>query len=400
MVVLDYRGEAIRALDLPLTISSKIGEEEPARLEAMLRLNANSGVKWNDILARMLRRGITKKMVKNIRNALIMRLVRFRQVARMIPWDERPGSTMLEIYHLYNMTTEMIAKNTSKGLTDVVWATGERILIEIFNFPGSNGESNRQKQENHNKAKRAKRNLEKVDAWVQAQNAWEAQNPPPAPSIYGELDCTTIESIVGFKLASLDQYRCDGVLIVSRTFTLDHAAPAYQFDNPRMEAFFGSPVHDHETILLPDADDPYGVLSSPNVSAAQRCIVDFLLEPARTQYRATTLVNNGSGEYSSIYPTNPKESYWQQLQALQSAFERCWMNVGWSGYPPLLCGLVRLDYNTMTWNVHDLPVLQRVLQSIHSSVTTLEIWKRRQPELLRAEIIQHLGDLEDDEEFS
>ena len=53
-VVLDYKREPIGAFDLPLTVSSKTGKEE-ARLEAMLRLNP--GADWNEIVARILRRG-------------------------------------------------------------------------------------------------------------------------------------------------------------------------------------------------------------------------------------------------------------------------------------------------------------------------------------------------------
>ena len=44
-IVLDYKREPIRALELPLTVSSKIGNEE-ARLEAKLRFNP--GADWSD----------------------------------------------------------------------------------------------------------------------------------------------------------------------------------------------------------------------------------------------------------------------------------------------------------------------------------------------------------------
>ena len=38
--------------------------------------------------------------------------------------------------------------------------------------------------------------LTQANAWAQAWPAWEAQNPTPAPSIYGDTECTVIESIV------------------------------------------------------------------------------------------------------------------------------------------------------------------------------------------------------------
>ena len=69
-VVLDYQVKPIRVLRLPLTISSEIGKEE-ARLEAMLR-----SVGWDNILARILRRGDTAGKAKRVRNALNMRLLR------------------------------------------------------------------------------------------------------------------------------------------------------------------------------------------------------------------------------------------------------------------------------------------------------------------------------------
>lgn len=47
---------------------------------------------------------------------------------------------------------------------------------------------------------------------------------------YGETKCTAVEPIVAFKLASLKQHRRDGSVVSNGWFTLDHAAPVYQFE--------------------------------------------------------------------------------------------------------------------------------------------------------------------------
>ena len=413
-IVLDYEREPIRAFDLPLTISSKIGKEE-ARLEAMLRLNP--GAEWNDILARILRRGDTSAKAVNTQNRLNMCLVRFRTSARLISFDKRSGSKALETYLLTRMTAEMVVKNTTKGLTDLVdRKDGEKAYIELVNLGIRNKNSRAQSNEESKKAnlvtpeerkkkekrrREVKSKLTQADVWVQAWTAWEAQNPTPAPSIYGDTECTAIESIVAFRLASMHQYRHDGNVAFKASFTLEHAAPKYAFNNPRMEEFFGSQAYlGDEAFLLPDANDPYGLLSSPTVTAAQTCLVDFLLEPARMQYRQLTLVWNKYGEYDPIFTTNPNDSYWQQLRALQSAFEQHWAEVGRTGHPPVLYGLLKLDYDSMTWNMDDVPVLALVWQSIDSCTRTFAIWQRRQAEDQRAKLRQKQGELEDEEKNS
>lgn len=418
-VVLDYRGEPIPVLALPLTISSKIGTEA-ARLEAMLR--SDSRIEWSDILARMLRRGDTTIRAERLRNALNMHVVRFRITARLITWDSNVGSKALETYFLSTMTAEMVAKNSTKGLSDLARGSGERSYIELLNLgiknkrsrPQGNKKPKKEKSKTQQVSKeeadlekkreeglieKAKAKLRRAGEWAQAQSAWEAQNPIPAPSIYGETECTAIESIVAFKLASLSQQRRDGSELFEGWFTLDHAAPVYPFDNARMEEFFGSQAYYmDEEFLHPDPNDPYGLLSSPTITAAQTCIVDFLLEPARMQYRMATLFDDGSGEYPPIFMTNPNESYWEQLQTLQSAFKQCWAEVGRVGHPPLLCGLLKLDYNTMTWNVNDVPILTLVWQTIDSSTRTFANWQRRQAESQRAKILQQRKGLKMEEE--
>ena len=129
-VVLDYCGVPTRVLNLPLTILSKIGQEE-ARLEAMLRLNPN--VEWSDIMARILRRGDDIGKAKKARNALKMRLLRFRAIARLIPWDHKHGSKALKPYLLTIMTAEMVVKNSTRLLSDMASGSDEKCFVELLN---------------------------------------------------------------------------------------------------------------------------------------------------------------------------------------------------------------------------------------------------------------------------
>ena len=101
---------------------------------------------------------------------------------------------------------------------------------------------------------------------------------------------------------------------------------------------FGSPeCYGDESFLLQDGNDPYGLLGSATVNEAHKCLIDFLLEPARLQYRAFTLVDDGSEAHKPIVLTNPNDSYWQQFQRLQRAFEQHWAEVRRKGSraPPL-----------------------------------------------------------------
>lgn len=148
-VVLDYKREPIRALDLPLIISSKIGDEK-ARLEAMLRLNP--GADWSDILARILHRGDTSTKATNTRNRLNMCQVRFRSSARLLSFGKRSGSKALETYILTRMTAEMVVKNTTKGLTDLVDGRDEKAYIELLNLGIRNENSRAQSNEKSMKA--------------------------------------------------------------------------------------------------------------------------------------------------------------------------------------------------------------------------------------------------------
>ena len=212
------------------------------------------------------------------------------------------------------------------------------------------------------------------------------------------MDCDAIESIIAFKLASLDQYCCDGRVAFKACYTLPLGAPTYSFDNARMEQFLGSKSYFYDPALVhPGPSDPYGILGSPTVTAAQTCIVDFLLEPARMQYRRAVLVGDGLGGYQPVFTTNSNDSYWKQLQMLQSAFEQHWEDVGLAGHPPVLCGLLKLDYGTMEWNINEVPYLALVWQSIDSCNRTLAIWQRSEADRQKQRLIQLHRDLDDEE---
>ena len=401
-VVLDYKREAVKAFDLPLTISSQIGQEA-AQLEAMLR--SDPSIQWTDILAWIVRRGETPQKVSNMRNRLNMSIVRFRILARLLAYDRR-SSKNLEVYLFTVMTAEMVVKNTTKALPDVVEGSDEKAYIDMLslrvNIEDGHADSSEppkiSKESKHPGRQRKIARLKRAISWAQSQSEWEAENPAPTPSIHGQTDCTSIEAIVAFKLGSLDHHVRDGRLVFKGPLTMEHAAPFYDFNNPRMEEFFGSPsYYNDESFLDPDANDPYGLLSSPTVSDAQECLVEFLLEPTRLQYRALTLVNTGSRVYKPIFITNPSDSYWQQLQSLQTGFEQHWAEIGRTAPPPILYGLLKLEYGSMTWNSDSTPVLTVVSQTIDSCTRTFTLWQRQQAAEQRARLFQQQRVLEAEE---
>ena len=369
-------------------------------------------VGWDNILTRILRCGDTAGKAKKVRNKLNLRLVRFRVIARLISHDAIHGSPALEAYLFSVLTAEMIFKNTNQGIADLAKESGERHFIELLNAGIETSQAHkidnlpsekqisktkevssqegrmRQMKKEKERIQRAKTKFRRAEEWAQARADWEAQNPVPKPSIYGAMECDAIESIVALKLASLEQYCRDGRVAFKACYTSPHAAPTYSFDNARMEQFFGSQSYPSNPALLnSDPNDPYGILGSPTVTAAQTCIVDFLLEPARMQYRRTILVGDGFGGYQSVFMTNPNDSYWKQLQMLQSAFEQHWEDVGFAGHPPVLLGLLKLDYGTMTWNTNEVPCLALVWQSIDSCNRTLAIWQRSEADRQRQRLI-------------
>ena len=369
-VVLDYEDKAIRAFELPLTISSEIGQEE-ARLEAMLRYDGR--VKWTDILARILRPGATSISASSFPKQLSMRLVKFRLQARLLSYGTKSSREAMETYLLTTMTAEMVAKNTTRGLLDMDPSSDERAFIELLNM------GTRRKDLSNKTWRRVPETmLTRADAWAQAQIAWEARNPAPAPSYY---ECTTIQSIVAFKLASMSQNRQDGGLFYTAGFQLPNAAPQYEFKTQGMRDFFGdlpSPRHR-------DANDPYGLLGSRGSTEAHFCLADFLLEPARMQYQWFLTAN---GMHKTIVETNPHESYWEQLQALQNGFERDWVELRRTEKPAILYGLLKLDHDSMTWNSDHVPILNLVRQSIDYCSKTLAAWQRQQAQKQRAALRQ------------
>lgn len=68
------------------------------------------------------------------------------------------------------------------------------------------------------------------------------------------------------------------------------------------------------------------------------------------------------------------------------------------GHPPALFGLMSLDYNSMTWNANDVPILNLVRQTIDSASRTLAIWQRQQAKLQRAKLSEHQCHLDIDDE--
>lgn len=397
-VVLDYRREAIRAFDIPLTISSRIGYEA-ARLEAMMR--SDDRIKFSDIMARILCRNFPLTQAKKYQNSLNMLLVKFRIQARLLSFDLR-GSNTLKNYLLSNMTSEMVAKNTTRGLTDLDEGSNEKAFIKLLNNGSKkvNPKSPRKGKNEETRRRNLKAQLTRAEAWAQASTARDAQTPIPAPSIHGDLDCTAIESIIAFKLESMSQYRRDGSLAFEGASKLDNAAPNYPFEIPGMKKFFGGQIKAGSNGLA-NPNDPYGLLGSPTVTEAQTCLVDFLLEPARMQYRKLTLMDDGSGRYKPIFSTNPQESYWRQLQALQSAFDKTFREIHgeYPGGPPELFGLLRLDHSSMVWNSDQVqvPYLTLVGQSLERCITTLARWKREQRGKFRAHLHRLRQKLEDEE---
>ena len=115
------------------------------------------------------------------------------------------------------------------------------------------------------------------------------------------------------------------------------------------------------------------------------------------QYRLLTLANDASGNYKPISLTNPHDSYWQQLEALKSAFERDWTEAGQAGRPPGLYGLSKLDHNNMVWNRDEVSILNLVRQSIDSCTRTHAARSRKQAENRRTELRKRLQEFKDEE---
>ena len=197
------------------------------------------------------------------------------------------------------------------------------------------------------------------------QTAWEVKNPTPAPSYYGQSKCTTIQSIVAFKLASMSQHGRDEGLVYEAGFSFKSAIPKYEFETQGMWEFFeGRTSFDRRAVQ--DVNDPHGLLGSRVSTEAQLYLTDFLLEPARMQYRMGTLADNGM--HKPILTTNPDESYWEQLRALQSGFQRDWAELGRTGNLLILHDLLKLDYTTTT--LKSTNIIRQIQTTATSSTST------------------------------
>ena len=110
------------------------------------------------------------------------------------------------------------------------------------------------------------------------------------------------QNMVAMRLASLSQHCRDGGLVYKAGYMLQNAAPQYEFKTQGMREFFGGPSSPRRR-ATEDANDPYGLLGSRVSTEARLYLTDFLLEPARMQYRLGTLVENGI--HKPILITNP-----------------------------------------------------------------------------------------------
>ena len=195
-MVPDYNRRPVRALDLPLTISSKIDKTESARLETMWR--SDPRVEWDDILARILRRGATSAEASRIRHRLNMVRARFRNLARLLAKDTKGQSEVLESYQLSTMTAEMVAKNTTKGLIDM--EKEEKAFVGFLNRetnrPPASGSNltPRQKKNRVTWRKAVKENFRRAESWAQAQTAWAAGNPLPSFCSTVAVACTSFDN--------------------------------------------------------------------------------------------------------------------------------------------------------------------------------------------------------------
>lgn len=71
---------------------------------------------------------------KKIHNALNMHVIRFRKIAKLISFDPKSDNETLETYLLTTMTTEMIVKNSIKGLSNLINGSGEKSYIALPNL--------------------------------------------------------------------------------------------------------------------------------------------------------------------------------------------------------------------------------------------------------------------------
>ncbi|KAL9133539.1 MAG: hypothetical protein Q9175_005286 [Cornicularia normoerica] len=245
-IVLDYRGLLMPNYELPVTISSKI--EEP-RLEAMRR--SNSHITFDDILGRILRPSLNSTQVRNCKNRLSGAGRRWRNLARLTAFNPKKGSYTYTAYLQSIMSAEMIAKNATRGLVDLVNGSEEADYMMMLNL-GSAKENGRKKGGN-GKRREQETNIIRRGAyeWAQHRITWEVQNPITNLSTRVPLAVDSVESIVAWKLASLNQHCADTRLAHPSLLTLPNSPPAFPLGDDKFDAFFGG-----ENGQTEDHDDP------------------------------------------------------------------------------------------------------------------------------------------------
>lgn len=376
--VLDYRGMPILDYDLPATISSKVQE---SRLEAMRRSNSN--IELADILARILAPGLTDAQIRKTKNKFSNAERRWRNLARLIAFKPRKGADILRTYLRSVMTAEMIAKNTTRGLIDVVARSDEARYMKLLSR--GSGHANSRK----NASSEVQTELEETRVWkgayqwAQKQITKDAYTEIATSPTRAPLAADSIESIVAWKLASLIQ-QCENTQVVYPTSsTLPNSQPAFPLGDDYIDAFFGG--DDRQT---DDPNDPYGLLGRPAVSNAHTCLVGCILQAACDQF--TTFFS---------YPPklDDSQTYLQQLKELQDTFTDCWTKAGSQGDAPLLYGVIQLDRTTMRWNSPSIPNLTAVEEYKERSIETLVTWQRKWAKMQRKRLALQPDDQDEED---
>lgn len=263
----------------------------------------------------------------------------------------------------------MIAKNTTRGLVDLVNGSEEADYMTMLNL-GSAKRNGREKGGNEKKREQETSRIRKgAYEWAQHQITWEVQNPITNLSTRVLLAANSVELIVAWKLASLNQHCADTRLAYPSSLTLPNSPPAFPLGDDKIDAFFGG-----ENGQTEDHDDPYGLLGRPPVSEAHACLVECILQAACNQFVEARLEFGFPSSYPSKANSSP--SYWQQLEALQNEFCDLWTKTGNKGNTPLLFRVVQLDRIAMRWNTFSIPKLTVVEEYKERSIETLATWQR------------------------
>lgn len=347
-VVLDYLNHTIPNFPcLPLTLSSRA---EAWLLEAICRWD--SRIKLEDILARIVCRGATFADVERMVKRFSMARSRFRKVAREISWEKQPGCDELETYMHSTMTAEMLAKNTTEGLTDVDEHGDEHRYIKTLSMGSAKSRESKTstKQSKRNELQRKIALCNAAEKWVDSQMALDAETTHPQPSTYEPLEPDAMESRVAWKLASMIQQDCNGDVVFGDHAEIPNAPPATHTGFDELENFFiCSPSVENNEQAVRAVHNSNSLLSQPPLNNLHQCIIYHLLEETREDFVAmaprVTLPT-----IPHIPLTNNKESYIAQYRKMQTQFNLLWRAKvkNWEGY--MLRGLVSMSSTTMTWN--------------------------------------------------